>query len=193
MEMHGMRHTRVYRIWRQIKTRCTNPKVWDYKYYGGRGITICEEWKDSFIKFWEDNKEGYKDNLTIDRIDRNQGYTKLNCRWVTRKEQMNNFSRNRPRVMWKGKSYNTYDLAKTLKIERRTLERRLDAGVPTEVAVLNLKGGHLTKALLLNKRILDTDNHYKGYKNNLRSLDQLLHLTKGCLTQKQINNLFAKK
>lgn len=190
MEMHGMRNTRVYRIWRQMKTRCTNKKAWDYKYYGGRGITVCDEWKNSFVKFWGDNKKNYKDHLTIDRIDRNQGYTKSNCRWVTRKVQMNNFSLNRPKIAYKGKLRSSRDISKMVGIDRKTIERRIDIGIPPEIACLNLKGGHLTKALLTDKRKDDKDNRNRGWKNGLISLQQL---KKGCLTQKQINNLFAKK
>ena len=93
---HKMKGTRLYRIWSGIKDRCCNhnSKYWDR--YGARGITVCDEWKNSFEQFcqWSlDN--GYRDNLTLDRIDNNKGYFADNCRWATYKEQENNRSNNR--------------------------------------------------------------------------------------------------
>ena len=74
-----------------MKRRCYNSKVPDYKYYGGRGIKVCEEWKDDFQKFadWAIT-HGYTDNLTIDRRNVNGDYEPSNCQWVTMAEQANN-------------------------------------------------------------------------------------------------------
>lgn len=88
---HGLTGKRLNRIWKNMKTRCYNPNSNNYKYWGARGITICNEWKNSFEKFMEwALANGYEDNLTIDRIDVNGNYEPQNCRWVTMKIQNNN-------------------------------------------------------------------------------------------------------
>lgn len=82
--------SRLYEIWTGMKNRCGNPKNHDYKYYGARGITVCEEWKDYLpFKKWAIN-HGYSDILTIDRINVDGNYEPDNCRWATRQEQSAN-------------------------------------------------------------------------------------------------------
>lgn len=87
---HGMHNTRPYSIWRSMKCRCLVETSTNFKYYGGRGVTICESWVASFESFWEDMCEGYSNELTLDRVDVNGGYSKENCRWATRSDQMRN-------------------------------------------------------------------------------------------------------
>lgn len=82
-EQHGMHNTRPYRIWANMKLRCYSPTNIRYQVYGGKGVIVCEEWKESFISFWKDMKEGYSDEMTIDRIDSAGNYTKNNCRWIS--------------------------------------------------------------------------------------------------------------
>lgn len=88
---HGKSNTRLYHIWRQIKTRCYNKNNRDYTTYGGRGIKMCDEWRDNFNTFYDWAIENdYKENLTIDRIDVNNNYEPDNCRWATKKQQSRN-------------------------------------------------------------------------------------------------------
>lgn len=85
------KNNRLYNIWRGMKKRCTLPSDKDYKNYGGRGISLCSEWLNDFLTFynWAINN-GYSEELTIDRINYDGNYEPSNCRWVTIKEQNNN-------------------------------------------------------------------------------------------------------
>ncbi len=97
---HGMRNTRIYSIWKNMlgRVRCSTNQ--DYSNYGGRGINIDKKWI-KFEGFYEDMSDGYKENLTIDRINNNKGYSKKNCRWVTTKEQNRN---KRNVILFKGET-----------------------------------------------------------------------------------------
>lgn len=92
---HGLYDHRIYKIWVKMRGRCSNPSYNEYKHYGARGIRVCEEWNDDFMKFYNWSMlNGYSDRLTIDRIDNDGNYEPSNCRWVTQKQQCNNYSRN---------------------------------------------------------------------------------------------------
>ena len=88
---HNQRHTKLYEVWKGIKQRCLNSNHKAFKNYGGRGISICDEWKDNFSSFYNwAMQNGYSDELSIDRINNDGNYEPNNCRWVDRKTQANN-------------------------------------------------------------------------------------------------------
>lgn len=88
---HGLWGSRLHRIWGAMKTRCHNPKSPRYNDYGGRGITVCDEWLNDFKAFYDwAMSHGYADNLTIDRKNVNGNYEPSNCRWATVQEQNQN-------------------------------------------------------------------------------------------------------
>lgn len=131
---HGKRHTRLYGIWKTMKSRCYNEKFPKYQKYGARGIKICEDWKNDFKKFYEwANQNGYSENLSIDRIDVNGDYEPKNCRWVNAKIQANNKTTNRY-VQYKGEVKSIAEWASILNMNCATLRGRLNAGWSVEKA-----------------------------------------------------------
>lgn len=85
---HGASKTRLYRVWCQMRRRCSKPKDPSYKWYGSRGISVCHEWNSYpvFLQWASDN--GYSDGLTIDRINPKDNYSPANCRWITNEENV---------------------------------------------------------------------------------------------------------
>ena len=119
---------RLTQIYRSMKHRCTNPNSDQYELYGGRGITVCNEWlndPEQFYKWALDS--GYDSALTIDRIDVNGNYEPSNCRWATRKEQANN-RRNTRELLVDGEKLTISEAARKYNIKRQTLSDRLFKG-----------------------------------------------------------------
>ena len=133
---HGGKGTRLWSIYNGMKSRCYNPNVPAYDYYGGRGIRVCDEWNNDFTKFrdWA-LTNGYQDNLTLDRKNTNGDYSPDNCKWSTAKEQALNTRRNhlvtigsvtKPLSVW----------CESFGINYRTVQDRLHRGWDIHSALL---------------------------------------------------------
>lgn len=135
---HGGKHTRLYSIWSDVKKRCNNPSHAAYHRYGGRGIRICDEWKDDFQTFrdWA-MSHGYRDNLTLDRKDNDGDYEPSNCRWVTMKEQCNNTSRTHY-ITVNGETRNILGWAEYLGITRYRIDSAYSRGENLEEYIKKL-------------------------------------------------------
>lgn len=125
---HGMRNSRIYMIWKGIRGRCYVSSNVSYDNYGGRGITMCQEWKEDFLNFYNwALKNGYSDTLTIERSYVNGNYEPDNCRWITTQEQYYN-KRDSRLIKIDGETKCLAEWAKITGIARRTLSDRYDRG-----------------------------------------------------------------
>lgn len=130
---HGKSETRIYRIWSNMKSRCYSTKNKKYSLYGGRGIIVCDRWKDSFANFYEDMGEPPLD-CSLDRIDVNGNYEKQNCRWATQKEQQNN-RRNNLILEYDSQKYTLQQLCDHLGKNSDRVQQRLKRGDSLERAL----------------------------------------------------------
>lgn len=139
---HGMTETRLYSVWCGMKDRCYNPNYRYYHRYGGRGISMCDEWKNSFEAFrdWA-IESGYdfslsgKTDQSIDRIDLDGNYEPSNCKWSNQKEQVRNRS-NAVRMTYNGKEMNPYEFAKIVGISYEAFVYRwLKKGYTAEMII----------------------------------------------------------
>lgn len=124
---HGLRYTRLYTIWKNVKSRCNNPKSINYKDYGGRGIVCCKEWMDFETFYQWAMANGYKEGLTIERIDNDKGYNPENCRWATLLEQARN-KRSNHFLIYKGEARTISEWEEYLGMHRGTLNQRIAKG-----------------------------------------------------------------
>ena len=126
---------RLHRIWKGIKARCYNPNREAYSNYGGRGITVCDEWKNDFQAFYDwAMANGYTDDLTLDRIENDGNYEPDNCRWATRKEQGNN-SRHNHLITAYGKTQTMQQWSDETGISYNTMKTRIRRGCTGEEIV----------------------------------------------------------
>jgi hypothetical protein len=127
---HGMKKTSFYRVWMSIKDRCNRPKMLNYKYYGGRGIKMCDRWL-IFENFRDDMYQSYvnhkKNNINtrLDRINNDGNYEKNNCQWLTHKENCNK-TRHCHFITYNGLTKTLSEWSQYLNINYDKLERRLN-------------------------------------------------------------------
>lgn len=128
---HGLRASRLYRIWSGMKQRTTNPGYHGWAGYGGRGISVCDEWLEfESFQSWA-AAAGYGDSLTLERSDNNKGYSPENCRWATKKEQQNN-RRTNVVIEIDGERKTVAQWAELSGLSHSTLLKRYWAGVPAD-------------------------------------------------------------
>lgn len=122
---HGMTNTRLYTIWCNMKARCNNPKSYEYPWYGGKGVCVCDDWM-AFEPFseWALNN-GYSENLTIDRIDVSKNYCPENCRWINYAQQSLNRTDNH-KITAFGKTQTMKEWSDETGIKYDTIERRIN-------------------------------------------------------------------
>lgn len=136
---HGKCRTRLYHIWNGMKMRCSNHRNIAYKYYGAKGVSVCDEWRDDFIPFYEwAMANGYQDSLTLDRIDTDGNYCPENCRWATNKEQQNNTAYNRL-YTYQGDTLDVTQWAERTGLPRNMIYKRLYRGWSIEKALTTNK------------------------------------------------------
>lgn len=172
-QKHGLSKTRIYSLWRAMKTRCSNPNTTEWKHYGGKGVSVCDEWKNDFMAFYDWSlRNGYNDTLTIDRIDTNGNYTPDNCRWTTYYVQSRNKTNNKW-ITYKGETKCLEDWAKTKNLTSSKLKQRLE-----------LYGWSLEKSLetppMKNGRFIT----YKGITKNITEWAKELGIKPDILAQR---------
>lgn len=132
---HGLAHTRIDNIYKGMISRCYHPRNIRFDRYGGRGITVCDEWKNDKTKFFEwAFANGYTDDLTIDRIDGDKGYSPDNCKWKTQKAQQNNRCNNR-QIELNGETHTMAEWSDITGIKAPTIWARLKRGLSAEEAL----------------------------------------------------------
>lgn len=128
-KIHGMTNTRLFRIWSGMKNRCNDKNDPDY---GGRGINICKEWKNDFLEFYNwSMKNGYSDDLSIDRIDVNGNYEPDNCKWATSLEQSNN-TRINHKLKINNEVRTLSEWSRMSGVSRKQIQRRAEKGMSDE-------------------------------------------------------------
>ena len=134
---HGQNGRPLYRVWAAMKSRCANPNVASFGRYGGRGISVCEEWLEyARFQVWADTN-GYRSGLTLDRIDNDGNYEPGNCQWVSRSRQANNRTSSRL-VAYRGEIKSIADWSRTTGLAAGVIWKRLNRGWSAERALTTL-------------------------------------------------------
>ena len=132
IKQHGLHRTKEYSAWASMRSRCNNPNHKLYKYYGGRGITVCEKWKD-FLSFLKDMGLS-PERHSLDRINNDGNYEPSNCRWASSGEHANN-RRTVRKIAYNGKLYSLAEISHFHGIAPNTVNERLKRGWSLEDAV----------------------------------------------------------
>lgn len=168
---HGMWNTRIYHVWQGMKQRCEDPKRENYKYYGARGISVCEEWHDPEVFIAWALSHGYKEGLSLDRIDNGRGYSPDNCRWADAKTQGRN-QRSNHLVEYNGETRCLSEWSEIVGIPVPTIWRRLNKGMSAQDA-FTTPPKKRTKNIE-NKPIIV---EYGGVKRTLREWSEITGLS----------------
>jgi hypothetical protein len=151
---HNKSGTPEFKTWLNVKSRCNNPSSSTYYKYGARGITISDEWNNSFEKFLNDMGLKPTPKHSIDRIDNSKGYSKGNCRWATNKEQCRNTRKN-VIVEYNGSSMTMAELSEITGIKYRSIQYRISKGMTGDEAVFDFfdKEGRLKRYKELGRKL----------------------------------------
>lgn len=124
---------KLYRTYKNMKARCSNPNHPNYHNYGGRGIAVCDDWNSSYASFrtWA-LSNGYSEGLTLDRINNNGNYEPSNCRWVDMKVQSNNMRKN-VRITYHGETHTASEWSDILDIPVGRIRHRFNRNFPLEL------------------------------------------------------------
>ena len=133
---HGMRQSSEYRAWNGMKQRCFNPNHKRYSDYGGRGITVCDRWLNSFENFFADMGTKPSPKHSLDRIDNDGDYSAENCRWATKAEQQNNQRNNKPLITIGKETYTIVQWENKMGYGARVIQGRLNLGWSEYKAVM---------------------------------------------------------
>lgn len=152
-QKHGMKNTKLYSVWNNMKQRCYNSNASNYSLYGGRGIRVSDEWLASFENFYKDMAAKYGEGVHLDRIDVNGNYCKENCRWVTPKVNATN-KRNTAFVTYKGVTKRAYEWAELIGVNPKTISRRVYLGYTPEECLFGRQYEQI-KRLILAESLLN--------------------------------------
>lgn len=168
---------RLHRIWSSMKQRCTNPKTKDYRYYGERGIRVCEEWEDFEAFYYWAIANGYKDGLTIERRDNDGNYCPENCEWIEKAAQQRN-TRKTKRYMIYGKPFTLAELCRIYGQPRSTVESRMKKGIPLDRALKqDRRYGMNTKLLELSDKLKELRTKKSDLEIQTRGVNEEIEQT----------------